>query len=157
MAYERLEKQQYTAVCRPEPGKNIKGLGGKKTRRPVGTSGDNVTTGRPDKIVPLRIDRLGLSEGKWKETGWEKRQVIDMEIHRVVTEYRAEIVENERGERLTAPFPEGVVQSAQYGGSAKAHAVYMPVHQGAISFSGQNRESMIYLRYPTGGDTYGYK
>jgi transposase len=79
--------------------------------------------------VPLRIDRLSLPPGKWKEAGWEKRQVIDVEIHRVVTEYQAEILENERGERLVAPFPEGVVQSAQYGQSVKAHAVYMPVHQ----------------------------
>jgi GDPmannose 4,6-dehydratase len=40
----------------------------------------------------------------------------------VVTEYQAEIVENERRERITAPFPGGVVQSAQYGDSVKGEA-----------------------------------
>jgi transposase len=83
----------------------------------------------PDKIVPLRIDRQSLPPGEWKEAGWEKRRVIEVEIRRVVTEYQAEILENERGERVSAEFPEGVVQSAQYGTSVKAHAVYMSVHQ----------------------------
>jgi transposase len=52
-----------------------------------------------------------------------------VEIRRVVTEYQAEILENERGERVTAPFPEGVVQSARYGEIVKARAVYMSVYQ----------------------------
>jgi hypothetical protein len=55
--------------------------------------------------------------------------VIELEIQRVVTEYQAEILENERGERMTAPFPQGVVQAVQYGDRVKAHAVYMSVHQ----------------------------
>jgi transposase len=83
----------------------------------------------PDKIVPLTIDRRTLPEGKWNAAGWEKRQVIELDIRRVVTEYQAEILENERGERVRAEFPEGVVQSAQYGASVKSHAVYMSVHQ----------------------------
>jgi transposase len=32
-------------------------------------------------------------------------------------------------ERVRAEFPEGVVQSAQYGQGMKSHAVYMSVHQ----------------------------
>jgi transposase len=102
-------------------------------RKPGGQPGHPGTTlqpvENPDKIVPLKIERRSLPPGTWKEVGWEKRQVIDLEIRRVVTEYQAEIVENEHGERITAPFPEGVVQSAQYGESVKAHAVYMSVHQ----------------------------
>jgi transposase len=83
----------------------------------------------PDKIVPLTIDRRTLPEGKWKAAGWEKRQVIELEIRRVVTEYQGEILENERGERVRAEFPEGVAQSAQYGKSVKSHGVYMSVYQ----------------------------
>ena len=83
----------------------------------------------PDKTVPLRVDRRTLPAGEWKTVGWEKRQVIDLEVRRVVTEYQAEIVENGRGERVTAGFPEGPVQAAQYGDRVKAHAVYMSVHQ----------------------------
>jgi transposase len=105
----------------------------KGKRKPGGQKGHPGATlkpvDKPDKIVPLTIDRRGLPEGKWKGAGWEKRQVIEIEIQRVVTEYQAEILENERGERVIAPFPEGVVQSAQYGDSVKAHAVYMSVHQ----------------------------
>jgi transposase len=102
-------------------------------RKPGGQPGHPGTTLKPvdtpDTIVPLTIDRATLPPGEWKEAGWEKRQVIELEIRRVVTEYQAEIVENERGERVTAPFPQGVVQGVQYGESVKAHAVYMSVHQ----------------------------
>jgi transposase len=83
----------------------------------------------PDTIVPLTVDRRTLPGGAWKTIGWEKRQIIDLDIRRAVTEYQAEIVENEQGERVTAGFPEGLVQAAQYGQSVKAHAVYMSVHQ----------------------------
>ena len=54
----------------------------------------------PDKIVPLPAGRRSLPAGEWKTVGWEKRQVIDLEVRRAVTEYQAEIVENERGERV---------------------------------------------------------
>jgi transposase len=40
-----------------------------------------------------------------------------------------ERLENERGGYVTAAFPEGVVQAAQYGNNVKAHAVYMSVEQ----------------------------
>jgi hypothetical protein len=36
---------------------------------------------------------------------------------------------NERGAYITAEFPEGLVQAAQYGNGVKAHAVYMSVEQ----------------------------
>jgi transposase len=105
----------------------------KGKRKPGGQPGHPGTTlkpvDNPDKTVPLMIDRRSLPPGEWERAGWEKRQVIEMETRRVVIEYQAEIVENEREERITAPFPEGVVQSAQYGQSVKTHAVYMSVHQ----------------------------
>jgi transposase len=66
---------------------------------------------KPDKIVPLMIDRAILPPGKWKGVGWERRQVIELEIGRVATEYQTEIVENERGKRVAAPFPEGVLRA----------------------------------------------
>jgi hypothetical protein len=59
----------------------------------------------------------------------KRRQVFNLVIRRRVTEYRAERLVNERGEYITAAFPEGVVQTAQYGDSVKAHAVYMFVEQ----------------------------
>jgi transposase len=110
--------------------KNRKGQG---QRKPGGQSGHEGKTllpvENPEKIETIKIDRKTLPAGNWKEDGYETRQVFHMSIKRQVIEYRAEIVVNEKGKRITAPFPEGVTQSAQYGGSVKAHAVYMSVHQ----------------------------
>src|SRR5262245_54647695 len=59
----------------------------------------------------------------------EVRQVIDIEIKKKVTEYRAEVLEDELGRRYRAAFPTGVTRPVQYGASVKAEAVYMSVYQ----------------------------
>jgi transposase len=114
----------------PNRGKISKSRG---KRKPGGQPGHPGTTlklvDNPDRIVPLTITRRTLPPGEWKAAGWEKRQVIELEIQRVVTEYRAEVLVNGQGERVTARFPEGLVQGVQYGESVKSHAVYMSVHQ----------------------------
>jgi transposase len=46
-----------------------------------------------------------------------------------VTEYRAEIIENEQGDQYVATFPENVTQAAQYGNSTKASSVYLSQFQ----------------------------
>jgi transposase len=61
--------------------------------------------------------------------GFETRQVFDIDISRVVTEYRAQILEDEKGNRFIAPFPEGVSKAVQYGTGIKAHSVYMSQFQ----------------------------
>jgi transposase len=97
----------------PNRGKTSKAEGKRKPGGQAGHPGAALKpVDTPDKIVPLTIDRRTLPEGEWKAVGWEKRQVIEMEVRRVVTEYQGEILENERGERVRAEFPEGVVQSA---------------------------------------------
>jgi transposase len=105
----------------------------KNKRKPGGQPGHEGNTlqpvDNPDEIKKLKIDRGTLPGGKWKDAGYERRQVFDLVIKRRVTEYRAERLVNERGEYITAEFPEGVVQAAQYGNSVKAHAVYMSVEQ----------------------------
>jgi transposase len=77
--------------------------------KPGGQQGHPGTTLKPvdtpDRIVPLRIECRSLPLGKWKEAGWKKRQVIDVEIRRVVTEYQAEILVNERGSGSPRRFP----------------------------------------------------
>jgi transposase len=83
----------------------------------------------PDITIKIEIDREKLPAGAWKSAGFERRQVFDIEIKRVVTEYQAEIMINQKGEKITAGFPEGVSQATQYGNSVKAHAVYMSVYQ----------------------------
>jgi transposase len=105
----------------------------KGNRKPGGQEGHPGVRLEPvekaDKVILLKIDRRTLPPGEWKSGGWEKRQVIDMEITRAVTEYRAEILVNEKGETKTAEFPAGLVQAAQYGEGVKAHAVYMSAQQ----------------------------
>ena len=47
----------------------------------------------------------------------------------MVTEYRAQVLEDENGNRYVAPFPEGVTKAVQYGTGLKAHAVYLSQFQ----------------------------
>ena len=86
-------------------------------------------TDNPDAIIEIKVDRDSLPPGNWKHDGYEKRQIFDLQIVRHVTEYRAEILVNETGEKVTAKFPDGLVQKAQYGNGVKAHSVYMSVKQ----------------------------
>jgi transposase len=41
----------------------------------------------------------------------------------MVTEYQAQILEDEQGKRFVADFPDGVNSAVQYGNGVKAHAV----------------------------------
>ncbi len=61
--------------------------------------------------------------------GYESRQVVDIEISRVITEYRAQILEGADGKRYTASFPEGINRPVQYGLDVKVHSVYMSQYQ----------------------------
>ena len=84
----------------------------------------------PDEIEVLTIDRRTLPKDiSYKEVGFEKRQVFDIYIAREVTEYQAQILEDENGNRFIASFPEGVNRLVQYGSTLKAHCVYMSQHQ----------------------------
>jgi len=63
----------------------------------------------PDEVTELPVDRRTLPKGsKYREVGYESRQVIDVDIARFVTEYRAQILEDNQGNRFVASFPEGV-------------------------------------------------
>jgi transposase len=55
--------------------------------------------------------------------------VFDIDISRVVTEYRAQILEDDNGNRFVASFPENVTKAVQYGTGLKAHSVYMSQFQ----------------------------
>ncbi len=79
----------------------------------------------PDEIEAIKIDRRKLPSARYKEVGYESRQVFDIDISRVVTEYRAQILEDSKGNRFVAPFPKGVAKAVQYGKRVKAHSVYM--------------------------------
>ena len=74
----------------------------------------------------LKVDRRTLPKGtQYREVGHESRQIIDIGISRFVTEYRAQVLEDDHGNRFVASFPVGVNRPVQYGLSLKANAVYM--------------------------------
>ena len=101
--------------------------------KPGGQHGHKGTTltlvDNPDEIEDIQWDRNQLPKGVYKSDGFEKRQVFDIQIKRVVTEYRAEVLVNEQGQRFVAPFPQGVSKAVQYGNKLKAHAVYLSQFQ----------------------------
>jgi len=104
-----------------------------KGKKPGGQKGHVGTTLKkvddPDKIEPIKVDRSKLPAGRYRQVGFESRQVFDIDISRVVTEYRAQILEDDKGNRFVATFPEGVTKVAQYGTGLKAHSVYMSQFQ----------------------------
>ncbi len=55
--------------------------------------------------------------------------MIDIEISRVVTEYRAQTLEGNNGNQFVASFPEGINRPVQYGINVKIHSVYMSQYQ----------------------------
>ena len=105
--------------------KGDKKAGGQKGR--VGVTLQKVD--EPDRIEVVKLDRRKLPPGKYKEAGYESRQVFDIDISRIVTEYQAEILEDSKGNQFVAPFPKGVTKAVQYGTSLKAHSVYMSQFQ----------------------------
>jgi transposase len=83
----------------------------------------------PDKIVSLVIELDCLPEDQYREVGFEARQVVDLKISRIVTEYRAQILVDSQGKQHVAVFPEGVTRPIQYGQSVKSHVVYLSLFQ----------------------------
>ncbi len=105
----------------------------KSDRKPGGQKGHSVTTllpvSDPDEVNEVKFDRKTLPPGEYKEAGHESRQVIDIKISRVVTEWRAEVLVDRKGKRYVAPFPEGVTRPVQYGNGVKVNSVYMSQYQ----------------------------
>lgn len=102
-------------------------------KKPGGQNGHNGTTlqkfSDPDVIEDIPVDKTTIPEGAYKDVGYESRQIVDIDISRVVTEYRAQVIEDTNGNRYTAPFPEGVSRPVQYGINVKVHSVYMSQYQ----------------------------
>lgn len=105
----------------------------KSNKQPGGQEGHVGTklkkVDNPDEIKELKIDRRTLPKGDYKVAGYESRQIFDIKISRIVTEYRAEILEDEEGKRYVAKFPEALKAEVQYGTEVKTQAVYMSQFQ----------------------------
>ena len=107
-----------------------------KTKSNKKTGGQNGHKGsrlekikNPDKIEYIEIDKSTLPPGDYKDLGYESRQVVDINISRVVTEYRVQILVDKHGKKYMASFPKDVIDDIQYGSGLKAHSVYMSQFQ----------------------------
>ena len=89
----------------------------------------NRTFPDPDLIKVIPVDRSTLPQGDYRSVGFETRQVVDLDISTFITEWRAEILENQKGKRHVAPFPKDVTRPVQYGVGVKVNAVYMSQYQ----------------------------
>ena len=117
-----------------DPNRKKKSKKGTSDRKPGGQTGHIGSTlkkiDEPDEIVELKIDTNMLPQNRnFHDVGVETRQVIDIEINQVVTEYRAQILEDGLGNRFVAEFPFGVTRPVQYGSNVKANALYMSHYQ----------------------------
>ena len=105
----------------------------KSDKKPGGQNGHKGTRlnrfENPDKIEFIKIDKRTLPKGTYRDAGYESRQVVDIKISRVVTEYRAQILQDEFGKKYIAPFPGDVTSDVQYGKEFKANCVYMSQFQ----------------------------
>jgi transposase len=107
---------------------------GETGRTPGGQPGRKGVTlmpvANPDEVHVLSVDRGTLPQERcYREVGYDLRQVIDLDINMFVTEYRAQILEDDRGARYVATFPDGVTRNVQYGRGVKSHAVYLSQFQ----------------------------
>jgi len=116
-----------------DPNREKKARNG-SDRKPGGQQGHNGKTlqqvADPDEVKIFKVDRSLLPDnGSYREVGYEIRQVIDLDITKVVTEYRAQVLEDSAGNRYVAPFPDGVTRPVQYGTGVKVNSVYMSQFQ----------------------------
>lgn len=103
------------------------------TRKPGGQNGHKGRNLKPvkdpDFIETIEIDKRTLPKGNYKEVGFEPRQLVEIEVKRIVTEYRAQVLEDENGNQYVAEFPEGITRPIQYGPGLKANSVYLSQQQ----------------------------
>ena len=96
---------------KPKKNGNGKPKGGQK-----GHKGETLKPfPNPDEVIDIPIDRNTLPEGQYHSAGFDTRQTVDISLSRHVVEYRAEILENEKGEKFAAPFPADITNPVQYG------------------------------------------
>jgi transposase len=131
----RSSKNSNNSSIPPSTDKTRKrgGKGEKSNKRPGGQNGHDGyrldRSSNPDVIKNIKIDRSTIPKGKYRDVGYESRQVIDFKISKIVTEYRVQILEDAHGNQYTAEFPAHVKTDVQYGYKVKSHSVYLSQFQ----------------------------
>lgn len=102
----------------------------KKQGGQVGHSGSTLQkVETPDEIEEILINKKSIPKGVYEQVGFESRQVFDIKISTHVIEYRAEILEDKKGNQYIAAFPKHVKKAVQYGNEVKSQSVYMSQFQ----------------------------
>ena len=132
---ERLHLNSSNSSKPPSSDPNRKkGTRQKSNKLKGGQNGHHGTTlmpvDDPDEIVDLTIDKKQLPDnGNYKANGYAARQIIDIKISRLITEYRAEILIDNNGHQYVAEFPANISRPIQYGSSVKAQSTYLSTYQ----------------------------
>lgn len=103
---------------------NSRTLSGKRRGAQPGHKGAGRKKHQPDRIVSLPDpDFCGNDPDYYKTDKTLSRQLVEIHITVRTTEYRADVWRNRTtGTRVHAPFPDGVVNDVNYGGTVKAAA-----------------------------------
>lgn len=119
----------------PSSDQNLIKKARKKSNKPAGGQLGHIghtlePVESPDEIKLLKLDKRTLPKGvTFKANGYAARQIINIKISRVITEYRAERLIDDNGTEYIAPFPPEIIRPIQYGASVKAQAVYLSSYQ----------------------------
>ena len=135
LLFNKLNLNSSNSSKPPSSDPNRKKKKRKKSGKPKGgQSGHKGTTLEsvpdPDEIKSLAIDKRSLPRDKnYTSDGYIARQVVNIKISKIVTEYRAEVLIDNQGNKYVAEFPEGITRPIQYGASIKANTTYASTYQ----------------------------
>jgi transposase len=104
---------------------------GKKPGAQKGHDGKTLTqVENPDEVVKLKVDPSVLPPDRtFKELESQKRQEFNIKIEQFVTEYQAQVLLDNLGEKYVAKFPKGIDSHVQYGPSVRSLSVYLSNYQ----------------------------
>ena len=84
----------------------------------------------PDEIINLKIDPKTLPKNRtFTELPSQKRQEFNIKITTFITEYQAQVLMDNYGEKYVAQFPKGIDGVVQYGSTVRGMAVYLSNYQ----------------------------
>ena len=111
--------------------KNERAKTGKKAGGQQGHIGTTLLpVDEPDEIIHLKIDPAILTQNRtFTELASQKRQEFNIKISTFITEYRAQVLVDNLGEKYVAQFPKGIDGAVQYGSTVRGMAVYLSHYQ----------------------------
>ena len=125
---DKFTRRRRKVVPGKKKNKSSKPVGGQKGHK--GNTLEKFPESRVDEVVELSLDRRTLPSGvKLKPDGFESRQVVDVILDFIVTEYKAEILVDENGNQFVAGFPKHISKAIQYGSTVKALSTYLSQYQ----------------------------